>query len=89
MIDFLLSNSGTIASVAGGVGVLLGYRSLKKEMNNLFKHGVDLYKNIQEAKADGKYTPDEIDKIFTAGGKFMSTFVVLLIKVKRLFKKNG
>ena len=37
MIDFLLSNSGTIASVAGGVGVLLGYRSLKKEMNNLFK----------------------------------------------------
>lgn len=89
MLDFLLGNKEIIGTVVGGVGTLVGYAWLRKDVTKLFGEGADVYQAIVDAKADGKYTEEEIKEIAKQSGEFMGVALVLWIKLRKRFTKNG
>jgi len=88
MLDFLLGNKEIIGTAVGGVAAWAGYKWLMKDIVAIFKAGASVHKEVRKAKADGVFTPDEIEKIAAKSGKLGALLVVTGIKIKKLLGKK-
>ena len=88
VLDFITGNKEIIGTVVSFGAGWLGYRWLTKDIQGLFKDGAAAWQTYEKAKADGKFTPDEIKAIADKTGKVAARLFVIWIKIKKQFTKK-